>query len=249
MAKQTYGGWDSQVKTRQYLYGLADVRLDRKGNATIKLFKDPEAKPPRLNDQTFEIAADDIKTSNPIRAGQWFVCVSEAGDRLVSFSPPKGQRYTFRFHSFPHAADSLPEPRLNAGGPRTWKDKKTGQTKKAVFEDSLDFSFVAEVVDGPYAGSTARMTVPYAFAVNEQTGFARLAGSQSQVERLGTFLTVLGATEPLPFSDNLLPDLEGVLKELADSGHIFSAKCNAGRLSDLEPLESSPKKTKKAKAK
>lgn len=248
MAEKNYGGWGSSVKSRKYLYGLASLRVSRDGTVMVKLSKDEKARPPRMTDTTFEIPKENVKTRNPVKAGDWFVCVSEKGDTLVSVSPPQDNRYTLKFAEFPHAADSLPEPRVNEGGPRTWVDKKTGLTKKAVFDDSLDFSAVVEVVGGPYAGSTGRMTVPYAIIGDDKTGYAKLFGSQSQVEKCGTFLAVAGATDPVPFSDNILPDLEAILKEAAENGHVFTGKVNAGRVYDLEPIMEAPKSKAKSKA-
>lgn len=241
----------SEVKKTEYLGGPAEILIAKDRSVRIKLHLDDE-RTGRKEVRQFELGPKDVLCGIP-SAGEWFVSMSKKGDKLYSVSPVQNKDYPLRFTEFWHSGDNPPKPVNDPGGPKEWTDEN-GKFHRVVFDPSQKFGYIAVVTRGPSKGATGRGSLPYAFETDED-GFAKIVGYKSQEEALKqAFRLWLGedgyAALEVPFSDNILPDLEPILKDAAYD-HEFMGGIKRGfigrELKPLPDLDEKPTKNGKVK--
>lgn len=131
-------------------------------------------------------------------------------DQIYSLYPANGL-FKVKFADFGTKKDeALPSPQLKRGGPATGKDGSHYVTQ--------DYQFMIanlKIIEGPFEGVTIPYFLRYYFKMFVMDG-EQVAGIIGEGKRYGDqlieFLDVFGAYErPLPWKDNLLPDLMKIL--------------------------------------
>ena len=145
-----------------------------------------------------------------------------SGDILYGFHPAKGS-HIVTFLKFSGKAGEVSRPRLQTGGPRQTRDgRKWNQADRMVFTALL------EIMTGDFKGCVVPFTVDYIFE-RDVDGSAFMKGPKRSMLQLGKFLELAGfdMTSVLRWSENVLPDLEMLLSEAAET-HPFQISMMIG---------------------
>lgn len=139
---------------------------------------------------------------------KYFVSVNGARDKLTAFRPWEGS-YICEFIDLKKKPGQPPIhefPRNRVGqGP-------TGPYPK----DWHEFSANVRIVEPPYAGLVVAVKLRYYFGIDAEEGLAVITGEGKHAQYLGRFIEVnVGDLEKvrIPFSDNILPQLETLLQK------------------------------------
>lgn len=210
--------------------GLADLRSNAKGVRIVFAEGD-----------TYELPAGSTERAS----GKYFISLSQDLTKILGIRPVKGT-YIAHFKEFGNRTNSIPDKKLQRGGPRQSKDG----TKKWVQPDELVFVATLEIEDeGIYNGLTVTMNLPYSFAAAASGGVVDIYDSQRNLERLEEFFRSCGfdLAQDIPYSPNVLPFLE---RKLQDAGTPFMiTTTDKGFVDTISPIPTGLMKPKAKKAK
>lgn len=159
------------------------------------------------------------------------VSTDAAGDILYGMYPVKGTHIVV-FSGFAHGKGQLPAPKSVEG-----KEINTKDGKHWYKPAHQIFTALLRVVHGPYKGCVIPWVQDYLFA-KDSAGNVRISGGQASVSRVIRFLELCGfdIESEIPYSDNILPDLEAILSETADD-HPFQVLMGGnGYISEMSEL-------------
>lgn len=166
--------------------------------------------------EVYEIARDvwdGLSEDRPRPSGEYNVLMSKDGNKVISLKPTAGT-YVVRFSKFAGGGQTgIPVPRIQRGGAR---QSSAGGTYMA--PDKMVFDALLEV-DSPghrFDGLNILCILTYGFEQIPGTTFAGITMSgKRDLERIESFFRAAGFDLDLdiPFSNNVLPWLEGKLKE------------------------------------
>lgn len=197
--------------------GLANVTFDKKGKIAV-LFKDGN-----FVGQSYNPAIPDGLEAKNLRAlveasklpnGEYSVRLSNDGKKLYGISPYNAS-VTARLLKFAAAEGQPPIPKHFTGN----RTKKDGTTYPV---DEHTFTAVMVCTDSiwpKYAGLTFPISLLYArngicLFADDGEGYAVVSGMFDKANFLVNFIHQLGGDAVIiPFSSNILPDLEKVLHE------------------------------------
>jgi hypothetical protein len=210
--------------------GYADVRI---GKASIRImFKSGTG---------YEVGVDQWDAAHS--AGTYNLTMSKDGTKILGVRPIAGT-YIFEFVELGNKINGVPELKKVQGGPRQSKDG----SKKWFQPDTMGWVVMMEVQsEGKYKGLKVYNNIPYIFSPIPGSPYSQLQGSKNELERVETFLRVVGfdlLSNDIPFSVNVLPWMEKKLLEVRRPflGTV-DEKGFVNNLAEL-PSELAPKKKK-----
>lgn len=153
------------------------------------------------------LPADVIVTKLP-KNKKYFVSVTGQRDKLTAFRPWEGS-YICEFVDFKKKPGQPPIHEF----PRN----RVGQGPNGPYpKDWHEFTANVRIVEPPYAGLTIAIKLRYYFGIDSEEGLAVITGEGKHAQYLGRFIEVnVGDLEKvrIPFSDNILPQLEQLLQK------------------------------------
>jgi len=156
----------------------------------------------------YEIAHDKVAEGVVVANGSDIsFSLSTNGDWLYNLRPANGSFFA-KFVGFTKKKDDpIPVPKLAKGGPRTSRDGKS-----YFVPDRWQFTAIHEIINGNFAGAQYVQSLDYAFR-EADNGNTILVVSGGRTQRVEKFLDVVsgGSNYDIPYSDNILPDLEAIL--------------------------------------
>jgi len=159
----------------------------------------------------YEILAR-ITTENNNRAESMSVKLNSEGTRLFGVYPPGNRSYVCVFSGFRKGRDEqVPTPRRVEGRSVT---SRAG--KQIYFEEHLAFYPIFTIQSGKFRGLTLSYELWYAFGLAAEGGGTLTAIRGKGQGNVIDFLQRCGmdfATDEIPWSDNVLPYIERILKE------------------------------------
>jgi hypothetical protein len=159
------------------------------------------------------------------------VRVNGSADMLYSLYPSY-KSHVVRYKKMPCRDGELPMPRMVEG-----KDIKMKDGRKFFKPEHLEFTIILEVLSGDWAGAEIPYFLEYVFAADKDKSTI-LNGGKKANEKVMTLLDLAGfdlAQEDIPWSDNVLPDLDQILSERA-SDHPFQVSMEKGYIKSCEAL-------------
>lgn len=155
------------------------------------------------------------------KSGNYGVSLDRDGVKMYA-ARPIGGTHVGKFFKFGHKEGEPPAPKVVPGGVRTKKDGT-----RFTVDDTLQFTALFVITSQEYKDFELSMMIPYAF--KEFSGEAGICGKG--MKKLEEFLKAVGIdfeTDTIPFSDNVLPALEKIIKaknvslifELSPEGYI-----------------------------
>lgn len=183
--------------------GLADVKVNAK--SLTLTFKE--------TGNRYEVSKEGQEN---LKSGQYVVTLNRDGTKLWNVRPLPGATYIARFNQFGNRGQiNVPEPAVIKGGPRT---RENGQSWYQ--EDRMVGHALLEI-DQPtsiYHGLNILFMMPYRFQLDAlRPGFAEITvASKRELSDLEMLFRACGvdlANTDLPFSTNMLPFIEDLLKE------------------------------------
>jgi hypothetical protein len=223
-----------QVKQRKSIgtSGVADVKLLAK---TVRIsFADGD---------TYEL--DSSTWDKKRTSGEYRVTMSKQGDKVIGLGAVPGT-YIVRFKEFANRIDGIPQTKIQQGGERI---SRTGG--KYIAPNKLVCHALLEIQsEDRFDGLNILAILPYGFEPEPGTNNCCIAvDGKRDLERIDSFLRLTGfnLNDPIPYAQNVLPWLEGVLqgKNIA-----FMVTINdQGFIDTMAPLPAhlapKPKKAKK----
>ncbi len=197
----------------------------QKGMATVRVVKGKVRVQFEKEDKIHDLFLEDCPEG--IKDGKYYVGMSGDYARVMFVAPPDGDSYLIQFIGFARdGGGGILAPKLLKGG-------KIAKSKDGRGEYTTQDRFVSwavyKVVEGEYKGWLCRMQVPYAWKpFGEEAG---IGGSGKQ--RLEEWLKKMGMdleTTTIPYSDNLLPVIEGLLLL---KKKVFTAELSSGFINNL----------------
>lgn len=140
---------------------------------------------------------------------KYFVSVSGQRDKLTAFRPWEGS-FICEFVDFKKKPGQPPiheYPRNRQG---------MTQDGRPYSKDWHEFSANVRIVEPPYTGLMISVKLRYYFGIDPEEGLAVITGEGKHAQYLGRFIEVnVGDLEKvrIPFTDNILPQLEQLLQK------------------------------------
>jgi len=191
--------------------GLAEVRV--LANKIKVIFEDGDI---------YELPLEAWDTAR--KPGNYYIGLNKDRTDIAFLNPPPGRTWTTRFREFKREGAEIPMPYVEPGGMR---QKKDGGTFYA--ESELRAKALLSILepDGKYDGLTLTVIIPYIFDQSPNNPSATIMyGKKGQIARAERLLRLAGfdfATDQIPYSPNVLPFLETMLKE---RDRVFTATTN-----------------------
>jgi hypothetical protein len=220
------------------------------GKAEVRAIKDTLKIIFEDNPVPFEFIADEYPYK--ILTGKnLYVALSADESNIIAIRPYAGT-YPIRFFGFTHQEGEPPTYKEEAARIVNYRDKNTGQQKSFPAPARLVFFSLLEIVSEPEAGICYPFKVPYAVDRNAQTGNMMIAGAPGDAKAMRVFMEMWGydfMNDEIPFSSNILPDLEEILKgnDILKLVNVEAGWINRDAFSNLPP--GYKPETKKAAAK
>lgn len=190
-------GWPTEKPQSTTVRAIGQCKLQEDGGLKVKLKDEPAI---------IKFAADKIPTNIKGKklSGEWMFAMNAKKDTIYSMIPAEGA-FKAKFDSFATGKDEkLPQPH-HITGPAT---NAQGQKYN---KDYWQFTANCRIIDGDYEGFSIPYFLRYdPFFMSEDEG-KQIAGIKvtKHGEKLLEFLDTVGVlTEPMPWSDNLLPALQ-----------------------------------------
>lgn len=203
------------------------------GRGEVRVLKD-EIKVIDLDTtEVHHISPDDIGEDTVVKPGRnLFYRLSSDGTKLYGLNPFDGQHF-MRIKAFlppPRSDQTIPAPYLLPGG-----QVMTGRDGRGswVSRDRMVFNVLFEIVGGECEGMSAVKMLTYMFRAGQDDLVEMVGGGGKAYTALDEFLTASGFEwdkDNLTFSNNILPDLQALLKK---RGVVFLGKFEEGWLTSF----------------
>jgi len=134
--------------------------------------------------------------------------LSGDGSELYSIRPVEAS-VVVKFDRFAASKNELPMPRIQKGGPKEYNGKKW------YAQDKLVFTAILKIVSKRYRGMEIPYIMDYTFKQWEDSEDTVIPYGSKRKDQVVEFLKLFGWDEEqdsIPFSDNVLPFLEKLLK-------------------------------------
>lgn len=229
--------------TRRGPNGPAEVRVLK--NKIIVEFEN-QAKYP----EPYQFALD--QAPDYIRSGRFYVNLSLDESEIDGIRIIDGGTYMVRVKNFIQGKDTPPTPKF-----RDRKQVKSAKGGTWWVPAHDEFYVLFEVVAGTFEGLEIFAGFDYPFNKDNMTGLAFIDGSlatgSKKVDQLSDFMIAAGVEDvELPFSENILPELEeAILEEAATFQVVLNEKGFIDSIAELPEgfAVAKPKAKKKAAAK
>jgi hypothetical protein len=201
----------SRISKTHYLRGTATLKKTSFGTWAVRIAYEENG---RSVTKTLELGRKDVPEN--MMEGEFYVSLKSDGTRLYDLRPTDGV-YIGMFSGFQRKKDPKggmlpPEPRLDPGGERASKDgngtwfAEPRKTATALFR----------ITRGQFKGLEVSAFVPYIFVLDEETGMCLIEGRKGEVDQVNEFIQFTYGSDEIyiPFSANVLPDLEPMLQDV-----------------------------------
>ncbi len=182
--------------------GAATISITQKV-IVVKMKSDKYPEPFRFERSDFE---------GVLVAGQAHARISQDGTKLYGLRPITPGNYFCKFVKFAAKKDQAPAPRVV----KAREGRKADGTTFPVAEH-LEFTALLEITSGVWEGAEMPVSLWYHFKEYQTTGIAsQIIGTAKSKVLLDQFLTVGGVDMgevAIPWSENILPELESRLKK------------------------------------
>lgn len=158
--------------------------------------------------RTFTDLMKDDLPEGVVSGETYSIRLSADGTDLYSIRPIEAS-VVVRFEKFASQKDMPPMPKLQKGGPREWNGKKWNAP------DKLVFTAVLKIVSKRYRGMEIPYIMDYTFRQWEDTNETAIPYGKKRQNQVLEFLKLFGwddEEDNIPYSDNVLPFLEKLLK-------------------------------------
>lgn len=149
------------------------------------------------------VAREDVP--DDVRVGQAYITMDENNTKLMYVRPPEKAYYGF-FHGFYAKEGELPTYTVKPFSPKT-------QNRDWEIPEHLQMTALFRIVDDPvWDGFVISKPLVYCFIEYMDTGICAMTGYGSK--KLEEFLNAVGfdtGTESIPYSENVLPELQDIL--------------------------------------
>lgn len=203
-----------------YLQGEATVTLE--GGKIVVVFTEDNK---RYMDVTMEKIPEGL-----VSGDKYQVRLNSTGTEMYSIRPVKCTAVAV-FERFTAKKDEPPQPKVQQGGPRNGS-KGTWYAK-----DKLIFTALFKIVSKKYRGMEIAYPLDYTFKQWENSTDTVIPTGSKNKDKVVTFLETTGwdaATDEIPYSENVLPFLEKLLK--ARNKQVLLAVNDKGYIDSLSPF-------------
>lgn len=161
-----------------------------------------------IGDRTFtDIDKADLPEGS-VSGEQYSFRLSGDGSELYSIRPVEAS-VVVKFDKFASQKDMPPQPKIQKGGPREYNGKKW------FAQDKLVFTALLKIVSKRYRGMEIPYIMDYTFKQWEDTTDTVIPFGSKRKDQVIDFLKFFGwkeDTDEIPYSDNVLPFIEKMLK-------------------------------------
>jgi hypothetical protein len=161
--------------------------------------------------------------------GEMWVEVSKDGEKLYDLKPTKAGSHFVKFVGFSHGKDKPPTP-------FPVKERQM-QGGKWSIPSHMGFGVNLEFIGGKHAGMRFWNKLTYAFVADEKDPqVSAVQGRGRDLDELTNFMGLCGfdvELENIPFSDNVLPKLEGLLQSRSKGGFFMLTLKDGGWVDSL----------------
>lgn len=186
-----------QVKIERGPQGIGECRL-LKNN--IKIIAE--------DGSVYEISYEKVDEDVVLNEGKNLsFSISKNKDTLYNLRPAEGTMFA-KFGGFlVRRNEEIPKPELKKGGPRK---KRNGESYFA--PDRIQFMFFHEIVNGKWKGTKYLQAYDYSFGELDN-GNTSIVVRGARTQRMEKWLRIAsdGLDIDIPYSDNILPDLQKIL--------------------------------------
>lgn len=212
------GAWPTEKPQSTTVRAIGACRWQEDGSLKVKIDDDPVIKFPA------DKLPDNIK--GKLLKGKLQFAMNQRKDQIYSIIPAEGA-FKAKFDSFQTGKDEkLPQPHHITG-------KGTNQSGQEYPKDYWQFTALCRIMEGDFEGFVVPYFLRYdPFYMGNENG-QQIAGIKmtKHGERLLEFMDTLGVTDnPLPWSDNLLPELQ---KRILKADRIFRIVIKKGYIDSV----------------
>lgn len=200
--------------------GLGDIKFNKTEDGTVTSVRIVAE-----DGTVYPIDAENIDENvrqESLKSGYYSLSLDES--RLTAVRPYAGM-FPVRFAGFTRRGEEdILEPYLKPASIRT-RVLKSGKKQRYPVPASLRFTSILQIYAGPMKGYSYLYWLPYIFEMGSDGVTMAKSKNSRDLERLAGFLKLTGwdiedSNKTIPYSDNVLPYLEGQLTQLTD-GHPF----------------------------
>lgn len=164
-----------------------------------------------------------------------FVSLDREETKVRGFRPYSGT-FIASFVELFHKKDQQPAPSLKPAKTISWNDKKSGDPRTGTIPTHQEFTAVLKLHGEPWDGLKV-FSYPWYMFEEDTDGTSKQVGPGNEITKVNALLRFIGfdfANDTLSFSDNVLPELQLILKSKGE--RVFMVEIDKGYIKQYKAM-------------